>query len=76
MGKPVAGNREGGVASYVVRIYRRITNRDSGSDALTGLVEDVHNNEKRAFHNMDELWEILRSPGNKGRSDNNRPPSP
>jgi hypothetical protein len=72
----VAGNRGDAVASYVVRIYRRIANRDSGGDTLAGLVENVHNNEKRAFHNMNELWDILQSPGNNGNRNNNRPPSP
>jgi len=45
--------------SYIVRIYRRHAVNPNGA---IGLVEKVGNNEKRLFHNLNELSEILSEP--------------
>lgn len=42
--------------SYLVRIYRRAENNPR---MLVGVVEEIGKTEKRAFNNLDELWEIL-----------------
>lgn len=47
--------------NYVVRIYRRDTKNPG---LLVGVVEEAGVEGKRAFHNLDELWAILRS-GNR-----------
>lgn len=48
------------IDSYVVRIYRR---GPGGADpVLTGLVEDVPDKRRRAFHDINELWQILATP--------------
>lgn len=59
----MTGTGKDNVASYVVRIYRRAAGRGERTDTLTGLVEAVADNQQRAFHDMAELWEILRAPG-------------
>ncbi|MDH5604969.1 MAG: hypothetical protein OEY51_13555 [Cyclobacteriaceae bacterium] len=43
--------------SYVIRIYRCDENKPRN---LVGVVEEVGVKEKKAFTNIDELWEILR----------------
>ena len=45
--------------NYIVRIYRRDKNAPC---KLTGVVEDVRTEDKKAFRNLDELWEILNPP--------------
>jgi len=56
--------------SYIIRIYRKgalpvSIRRADGSRrgydrlAVTGIVEVVEREEQRAFHTIDELWEIL-----------------
>ena len=56
--------------SYIIRIYRKDAlpasmrraeggRRDYDRMAVTGIVEVVEREEKRAFHNIDELWGIL-----------------
>ena len=48
--------------SYLVRIYRR---GEDNPRMLVGVVEEIGKAEKRAFNNLDELWDIL-NPGKKG----------
>ena len=42
--------------SYLVRIYRKAENNPR---MLVGVIEEVGVKEKRAFHNLYELWDIL-----------------
>jgi len=42
--------------SYLVRIYRKA---DNNPRLLIGVVEEVGVNEKKAFHTLYELWDIL-----------------
>ncbi len=42
--------------SYLVRIYRKVENNPR---MLVGVVEEPGVKEKRAFHNLYELWDIL-----------------
>ena len=42
--------------TYIIRIYRR---GESNSDTLAGTVEEPGIPEKRAFVNLDQLWDIL-----------------
>jgi hypothetical protein len=42
---------------YIVRVYRRETARPR---EFVGVVEEVGAEGKRAFTNIDELWEILK----------------
>jgi len=44
--------------SYLVRIYRKAENNPR---MLVGVVEEVGGNDKKAFHNLYELWDILNS---------------
>jgi len=44
------------MTSYLVRIYRRAENNPR---MLIGVVEEIGKTEKRAFNNLDELWDIL-----------------
>ena len=50
-------------ATFVVRIYRRVRagsgRRRHDRIALAGLIEDVEIGERRAFHDIEELWAIL-----------------
>ncbi len=46
----------GSTNSYVVRIYRRTNNNPR---LLVGVVEEAGVKEKKAFHNLYELWDIL-----------------
>jgi hypothetical protein len=46
-------------ASYIVRIYRLDKKRHGG---VVGVVETVGKELKTAFTNLDELWNILKSP--------------
>jgi hypothetical protein len=48
--------------SYLIRIYRRAENNPR---LLVGVVEEIGKVEKRAFNNLDELWDIL-NPERKG----------
>lgn len=48
------------VESYIVRIYRR--NRNSRS-TVHGVVEDVETQDRRAFRDGAQLYEILRVGG-------------
>jgi len=41
---------------YIVRIYRHEKDRPR---SIVGIVEEVGAEGKRAFTNLDELWEIL-----------------
>ncbi|MBI5407064.1 MAG: hypothetical protein HZA18_05150 [Nitrospirae bacterium] len=50
------------VDNYIVRVYRR---EEDDMRKVAGIVEEVRTEEKRAFHNLDELWTILRSPRSK-----------
>ena len=47
------------LANYIVRIYRFEQNNPRG---LVGVVEEVGVKGKRAFTNLDELWEIFNPP--------------
>jgi len=49
--------------SYLVRIYRRMENNPH---MLVGVVEEAGVNGKKAFHNLQELWDIL-NPVKKGQ---------
>jgi len=60
--------------SYVIRIYRKDAlpvsmrraeggRRDYDRLAVTGIVEVVEREEKRAFHGIEELWGILSGTG-------------
>jgi len=42
--------------TYIIRIYRR---EESASHTLAGTVEEPGIPEKRAFVNLDQLWDIL-----------------
>ena len=42
--------------NYILRIYRYENKRP---DKIVGIVEEVGAKDKRAFTNMDELWQIL-----------------
>ncbi len=42
--------------SYLVRIYRKA---DNNPRMLVGVVEEVGASDKKAFHNLYELWDIL-----------------
>ena len=48
--------------SYMVRIYRKA---DNNPRMLVGVVEEVGAKEKKAFHTLYELWDIL-NPEKKG----------
>jgi len=53
--------------SYVIRIYRREGRK---SRILIGTVEVAGTEEKMAFSNVDELWEVLKNhkcQGKKGK---------
>jgi hypothetical protein len=58
--------------SYLVRIYRKA---DNNPRMLVGVVEEVGANDKKAFHNLHELWDILnpikRAPTQLKKSKNN-----
>jgi len=69
-----------GEETYVVRIYRRARVADpiprKGLDrrrydqiALSGVIEDVEQGERRSFHDIGELWAIL---SDTARTDPNR----
>ncbi len=55
----------GSMNSYVVRIYRRTNNNPR---LLVGVVEEIGMKEKKAFHNLYELWDILNLPQKGERS--------
>jgi hypothetical protein len=42
--------------SYIIRIYR---SEDNNPRNILGVVEEVGAEEKRAFTNIEELWNIL-----------------
>ncbi len=44
------------MTSYLVRIYRKA---DNNPRMLVGVVEEPGVKEKKAFHNLYELWDIL-----------------
>ena len=50
------------MTSYLVRIYRKAENNPH---LLVGVVEEAGIKEKKAFHNLYELWDIL-NPVKKG----------
>ena len=50
------------VKCYIVRIYRCEKNKPRN---FVGVVEEIGNTGKKAFKNLDELWEILISPNKK-----------
>ena len=43
--------------TYIVRIYRR---KNGIPHNLVGVVEEVGKKEKRAFSNLDDLWNIMK----------------
>jgi hypothetical protein len=53
--------KKGGVNlnTYIVRVYR---NEEGNPHSLVGVVEEVGKKEKKAFTNLDDLWNILNSP--------------
>ena len=69
-----ASLRLGGVMnSYLVRIYRKA---DNNPRMLVGVIEEVGANDKKAFHNLHELWDILnplkRAPTQHERSEKSK----
>jgi hypothetical protein len=54
--------------SYLVRIYRKA---DNNPRMLVGVVEEPGVKEKKAFHNLYELWDIL-NPVRKDRLQSKR----
>jgi len=42
--------------SYLIRIYRR---EEDNPRMLVGIVQQVGNEEKKVFSNLNELWSIL-----------------
>ena len=54
--------------SYLVRIYRKA---DNDPRMLVGVVEEVGVKEKKAFHTLHELWDIL-NPVKKGHLQNKK----
>ena len=44
--------------SYIVRVYR---GEKDNPRSFVGIVEEVGVKEKKAFANLDELWQILNS---------------
>ena len=65
----------GGVMeSYLVRIYRKA---EGNPRMLVGVVEEPGAKEKKAFHNLYELWDILNplrdKPGQSGRNRRGKP---
>ena len=59
--------------SYLVRIYRKA---DNNPRMLVGVVEEVGVKEKKAFHTLCELWDILnpikRVPAQQKRKNNSK----
>ena len=55
-GSPTRRQQGGSVDNYIVRIYRR---EKDNPRVLVGLVEEVGKKGKRAFNDLDDLWEIL-----------------
>ena len=55
------------VNSYILRVYR--LDRKNPKN-LVGVVEEVGHKQKKAFTNLEELWEILSQ--QKGTTYNNR----
>jgi hypothetical protein len=51
--------------SYLVRIYRKAENNPR---LLVGVIEEPGVKEKKAFHNLYELWDLLNLPQKKKRS--------
>jgi len=56
--------------SYVIRIFRRVrrkgeVRRAHDRVALTGTVEHASSGESMAFHDIEELWEVLTRAGTK-----------
>jgi hypothetical protein len=54
--------------SYVVRIYRRAPpsgkpDVHGGHPRLTGVVENPSTGQRRAFHDIEELWAVLTDTG-------------
>ena len=54
--------------SYVVRIYRRPPPSEKagvhdGTSRLVGVVENPGNGQRRAFHDIEELWAVLAQTG-------------
>jgi hypothetical protein len=57
---------EGVMESYIIRIYRYENNNPR---SFVGVVEEVGVPEKRAFTNLEELWNILNFKNSKGGGD-------
>ncbi len=55
--------------NYIVRIYRR---EKDNPRLLVGLVEEVGAPGKKAFNNLDDLWEILNAAGRRRGIGRNR----
>ena len=51
--------------SFLIRIYRR---QENNPRLLVGVVEEPGLKEKKAFHNLYELWDILTLSQKKKRS--------
>jgi len=51
--------------SFLIRIYRR---QENNPRLLVGVVEEPGLKEKKAFHNLYELWDILNLPRKKVRT--------
>jgi hypothetical protein len=47
------------MVSTVIRFYRH--QRDDDPNTLVGVVEPLEKQDRLAFHNKEELWEILQA---------------
>jgi hypothetical protein len=54
------------MTSYLVRIYRK---EENNPRVLVGVVEEVGVKDKKAFHNLYELWDILNPLRQSGKVD-------
>lgn len=71
MGRGPQGRKGGGLNSYIVRVYREGGNK---SRELVGIVEEVGGDGKKAFTNIDELWEILSSVRKRRKDESKQTP--
>lgn len=64
--------------SYIVRIYRRAPSNakagvHDGTPRLVGVVESPGTGQRRAFHDIEELWTALAESGSAATGRKRRP---
>lgn len=64
--------------SYIVRIYRRASSNakagvHDGTPRLVGVVESPGTGQRRAFHDIEELWKMLAKTGSPVRTPKRKP---